>query len=354
MRLDKLRERMESEGLPALLVSDVANVQWLTGFTGSFGMVLATASDAVFITDSRYTIQASEQVVGAEVVTFGSPKTAADTLAEQAKRLGLERLGFETSTPYSTWEQWSRALAPIELVPTTNLLDSLRIVKSDDEVRKIREACKLADACFQHVLRMIQPGAVEYDLGLEIEFFFRRHKAGIAFEPIVVSGANSARPHGRPSEKRLEPGDFLTLDFGASVEGYCSDITRTVVVGRATPRHRTIYEQVLKAQVAAIDALRPGANGKEVDALARTILDEENLSQYFGHGLGHGLGRAVHDVGRLSSNTDQPIEPGQVWTVEPGVYIEGFGGVRIEDDVLVTEGAPEVLTAAPKTLMELE
>lgn len=354
MRLDKLRERMESEGLPALLVSDVANVQWLTGFTGSFGMVLATASDAVFITDSRYTIQASEQVAGAEVVTFGSPKTAADTLAEQAKRLGLERLGFETSTPYSTWEQWSQALAPIELVPTTNLLDSLRIVKSDDEVRKIREACKLADACFQHVLRMIQPGAVEYDLGLEIEFFFRRHKAGIAFEPIVVSGANSARPHGRPSEKRLEPGDFLTLDFGASVEGYCSDITRTVVVGRATPRHKTIYEQVLKAQVAAIDALRPGANGKEVDALARTILDEENLSQYFGHGLGHGLGRAVHDVGRLSSNADQPIEPGQVWTVEPGVYIEGWGGVRIEDDVLVTEGAPEVLTASPKTLMELE
>jgi Xaa-Pro aminopeptidase len=197
---------------------------------------------------------------------------------------------------------------------------------------------------------MIQPGVSEYDIGLEIEFFFRRSGAEVGFAPIVASGPNSARPHAHPTERKLAVGDFVTLDIGCKLDGYNSDMTRTFVVGEASDRHREIYDLVLKAEVECIEMLKPGANGRDVDGRAREILDEKDLAKYFGHSLGHGLGRAVHDYGRLHISADQPIEVGQVWTVEPGVYIEGFGGVRIEDDVLVTENGPKILTHYPKDL----
>jgi Xaa-Pro aminopeptidase len=225
--------------------------------------------------------------------------------------------------------------------------------KSPQEVERIRAACRLTDACLEYLLPLIRPGVAESALQLEVELFLRRHGATAAFSPIVVSGERSARPHGTPSEKPLEVGDFVTFDIGARLDGYCSDITRTFVIGEASERHIEVYEQVLKGQLAALDALQPGANGKEVDLLVRAILDEKSFAAYFGHSLGHGLGALVHDAGRLSQTTEQPIEVGQVWTVEPGVYIEGFGGVRIEDDVLITERGAEVLTHFPKRLMIL-
>jgi Xaa-Pro aminopeptidase len=200
---------------------------------------------------------------------------------------------------------------------------------------------------------MLQPGATEYDIGLEIEFFFRRNNADLAFAPIVVSGERSARPHGHPSEKRLESGDFVTMDFGAKLNGQCSDLTRTVVIGEATDRHRQVYAAVLEAELAGIAALKPGAKARDVDAIAREVLGKAQLAEYFGHGLGHGLGSVVHDLGRLAPTSTDIIEVGQVWTVEPGVYIPGFGGVRIEDDVLVTESGPEVLTHTPKEFLVL-
>jgi Xaa-Pro aminopeptidase len=353
-QLERLRERMAAADVPALLVSDIANVQWLTGFTGSFGQVLVTPAEAAFLTDSRYTIQAGEEVQSMPVFAFGSPKKGEEFLAEQVARLGITDLRFEPTVTYGTVEKWRGALNGVILeVAPDSLVPPLRMVKTEEEIAKIAEACKLADACLEHVVRLIQPGVAEYDIGLEIEFFFRRHKAGIGFPPIVASGPNSARPHARPGERRLEIGDFITLDLGATLDGYNSDITRTFVVGNATDRHREIYDQVLKAEMAAIEAMVVGANGKDVDELARRILDEKGLAQYFGHSLGHGLGRSVHDAGRLHFTTDQPLEAGQVWTIEPGVYIEGFGGVRIEDDVVVTDSGPRVLTSFPKELMVL-
>lgn len=352
--LSRLQEAVAARGLEAFLVSEIANVRWASGFSGSAGWVLLKGNDAVFLTDSRYTIQAGEEVRGMPVFTFANPVTSVQFLKEHVGKMGIGKLGFESETvTYATFEDWSKAWSGVELVPAKNLVSPLRMVKSAEEVEGIRRACKLADACFEHVCRMIQPGISEYDIALDIEFFFRRQGAQLAFEPIVVSGERSARPHGHASEKKLEVGDFVTLDFGAQVDGLCSDMTRTVVVGEATDRHREVYNQVLKAETSCIEMMKAGLEAKAVDAHARKVLDEKGLAQYFGHGLGHGLGSVVHDSGRMSPTSDDVLAKGQVWTVEPGVYIEGFGGVRIEDDVLVTENGVEVLTHSPKELLVL-
>lgn len=353
--LARVRGKLAELDVPALLVSDIGNVQWLTGFTGSSGSVIVTAEGGAFLTDSRYAIQAKQQVTALEAFTYSTPTQYQDFLAEHVHRLGVKRLGFEDTVTVRTLGQWRAALAEVDWVATKDALQPFRMIKAPEELGKIRAACALADACFEHIQRMLRPGVAEYDIGLDIEFFFRRHGAKLAFPPIVVGGPNSAKPHGEPGDRPLQDGDFVTLDFGAMLDGYCSDMTRTVVIGQATDRHRLIYERVLEAEVRSIEAMRPGANGRDVDQLARDILDHEgaDLSRHFGHSLGHGLGKAVHDAGRLSVTADQPIEVGQVWTIEPGVYIDGFGGVRIEDDIVITEGGCEVLTHSPKELLEL-
>ncbi len=345
---------MAEAGIPALIVSDLGSVNWLTGFTGTFGIAVVSGDAAQFITDSRYAIQAGEQVKDMPHSWFQSPVNGDEYLAQKIKEMGIQRIGFEgASVTYANFERWRDKLAGIELYGAPDLVSDLRMVKNESEIDRVRAACGIADACFEHVQRLIQPGVTEYDINLDIEFFIRRQGAEIAFPPIVVSGERSARPHGKASEKKLEVGDFLTMDFGAKVEGYCSDITRTVVVGEATDRHREIYNQVLKAEVECINAIKPGVRAADVDTLARTILDEKGLAQYFGHGLGHGLGALVHDAGRMNKTSQNVFEPGQIWTVEPGVYIPGFGGVRIEDDVLVTENGVEILTKSPKDLLVL-
>lgn len=349
--LARLRKSISDAGLPAILVSSPANVRWLTGFTGSFGLAIVTPDQAVFITDSRYTIQAGVEVKDLEVVTFGSPQTGDGILQEQFEHLGIKQIAFETGITFAAWKQRTEKFAEIEWIPAPeSLLADLRMVKSPDEIEKIKVACALADKCYEHVQRMLQVGVSEYDICLDIEFFYRRNGAEIAFDPIVVSGPNSAKPHGKPGERKLQNGDFVTIDCGAKLNGYCSDITRTFVVGDPTPRHIEIYEQVLKAETECCQLLVAGANGKDIDAHAREVLGEKDLAQYFGHGLGHGLGLDVHDPGGMSTRSETVMKPGMVMTVEPGVYIPDFGGVRIEDDVLVTDSGPEILTHFPKGL----
>lgn len=350
----KVRSKMSALQLPALLVSQIDNVGWLTGFTGSSANVVVSPDAGVFVTDSRYTLQAKEQVSDLKVESYASPVELADFVATQIKSMGIDRVGFEAAhVTFEQYEKLKSKLNGIALVPAPDLFADLRLVKTDEEIATMRQACRLADQCFDHALKFIQPGVSEYDIGLEIEFFFRRQGAELAFAPIVVSGERSARPHGRASEKKLELGDFVTMDFGAKVEGYCSDITRTVVVQHASDRHRHVYGCVLAAQLAALDAMRPGVPAKQVDAVARDLLAKDDLAQYFGHGLGHGLGRNVHDGGRMGPTSTAVLEPGQVWTVEPGVYIPDFGGVRIEDDVVVTDDGIEILTKSPKELLIL-
>lgn len=352
--LERLRKAMNEQGVDALLISDPDGYTWTTGFTGTAGWVILTPTNGVFLTDSRYTIQAQEEVQGLPVESFASPVTAIEFLQTNLQRLGIKRLGVDASKiTHKTFLDWSKAWEGVELFEAPDFISKLRMVKSPDEIAKIREACKLADACLEHIKRLIQPGVSEWDIDMEIEFFFRRQGATSAFPQIVVSGVKSARPHGHASDKKLEVGDFVTLDLGAKLNGYNSDITRTFVVGEASDRHREVYSQVLKAQMAAIEAIKPGVKCVDVDRLARDILDEKGLAKYFGHGLGHGLGRLVHDSGRLGTGSQDIVEEGQVWTVEPGVYIEGFGGVRIEDDVVVTKDGVEVLTHFPKELTVL-
>ncbi|AIE85532.1 M24 family metallopeptidase [Fimbriimonas ginsengisoli] len=352
--MDKLRAELAREGVEAMLVSDPTNVGWLTGFTGTFGRTIVTPKDALFVTDSRYTIQAQEEVKGMSMVSFANPIDGDEFTAQQARSLGITRLGFETATTtYSQWQRLTDKFDGIELVPVRDVLSEMRQVKGQDEVDKIRRACGVSDAAFDHVRRLIQPGVTELDIALDLEFFMRRQGAEVAFPSIVVSGERSARPHGKPSEKKLEIGDFVTMDFGARVEGYNSDITRTVVVGEATDRHREVYGAVLEAQLKSLDAIKPGAKARDIDRLSRDVLATHGLDKYFGHGLGHGLGRIVHDTGRLSPSSEDTIRVGQVWTVEPGVYIPGFGGVRIEDDVLVTETGIEIFNHSTKELLVL-
>ena len=350
--LEKLRNELQAAAPNSLIISDLANVFWLTGFSGSFGTAVVTPNAKTLISDSRYTLQAQEQAIGWDVQTFANPTDPTDFLREQLERMEVSEIGFDkTVVTVGTLEKWTEKMPQITLTATTDPIGLLRRVKSEPEIMKIRAACRLADACLEHVTQLLKPGVTENELAFEVEIFFRKNGAVSAFTPIVVSGERSARPHGLPSDKVLETGDFVTFDLGARLNGYCSDITRTFVLGEPTARHSEVYNQVLKAEEAAISALIPGAKTKAVDALARAILDEKDMAQYFGHGLGHGLGALVHDSGRLAPTEDSDVESGQVWTVEPGVYIEGFGGVRIEDDVLVTPNGPEILTHFPKTLL---
>lgn len=350
--LQKLQQALREREIAAVLLSNIANVQWVSGFSGSSAWVLATPADAVFLTDSRYTVQAKTEVKDMPSDSYASPVLSAQFLARHIEGRGIRQLGFESdSVTVSTLKEWEAAFQGVQLTPVAELVGPLRMVKSAEEIEGIRKACALADQCFDNVRRILRPGVSELEVAIEIEFFFRKRGATAAFPVIAASGENSAKPHGTATEKVIEEGDFLTLDFGACLNGFNSDITRTVVIGEPSTRQREVYGQVLQAQLASLEAMKPGIPAKEVDAVARRVLAEADLAGYFGHGLGHGLGMLVHDFGRLAPTSEHVLAPGQVWTVEPGVYIEGFGGVRIEDDVVVTESGIETLTHSPKDLL---
>lgn len=352
--LARLRSALAGGGFSAALISCPTNVFWLTGFTGTFGYVVVTADNAVFMTDSRYTIQAHEQVSGIEIRSFSTPKTSFQALSEILSDLSISEIGFESvNTTYGTYLTWGEKLSGVTLKPLGDVVENLRMVKSEAEITKIKRSCELTDATFSHLIRMIQPGVSEYEIQLEMEFFIRRQGGHMAFEPIVVSGPNSARPHGKATDKQLVPGEFVTMDFGAQLDGYCADMTRTVVVGKADDRTREVYDLVLKAQTESMNMMKAGEIAEAVDARAREVFDELGLAKHFGHGLGHGLGILVHDTGRLGVGSKTVLEPGQVWTVEPGVYLEGWGGCRIEDNVVITETGIINLTGSTKELLEL-
>lgn len=352
--LTRLQERLAQHDIPALVVTSMPNVRWASGFTGSAGTVLLAPDKAAFFTDGRYTLQACEQVKEMPSYTTTNDKPIHAWIAEKCAEWGVAKLGFEGDhVTYNTYKSWAEKLDGIELFGCADHIGVLRMVKSAEEIECIRRAVDLTDACFKNVLPRVQAGVTDLDIALEIEFFIKRNGAKLAFDPIVVSGHRSALPHGTPSEKVVEVGDFVTMDFGAQVDGYCADLTRTVVIGEATPRHAEVYQAVLEAQLAAIEACKPGVEAREIDKIARDSLQAKGLAQHFTHGLGHGLGGVVHDNGRFSSISDNVLEAGQVWTVEPGVYIEGWGGCRIEDDIVITDSGCEILNKAPKTMLVL-
>ncbi len=351
-RVDRLRGLLVQHQLDGVLVHKPENRTYLTGFTGSAGVALVTARDALLLVDFRYTEQAAAEAPGWEVVKVS--RQATEAIVEVARGRELRRIGFESDgLTYKQHGELAKALQPSELVPVDGL-DRLRWVKEPEELARIREAVAIADAGFAHIQTRLQPGVRERDVALELEFFMRRHGADKeAFETIVASGVRSSLPHGRASDKVVGYGEFVTLDFGAVVRGYHSDCTRTVVLKEASSRHRELYELVLTAQQRALAGLRPGLSTRDADALARQVIADAGYGDQFGHGLGHGVGLAIHEGPALSPREDATLEAGMVVTVEPGVYLPGWGGVRIEDLAVITLGGYEILTRAPKHLMIL-
>lgn len=353
MKLEKLRTLLSDLDIDGLVITSSFNLQYMTSFTGSAGLAVVSKDRAAFITDFRYTEQAKDQVKGFDI--FEHKGNIAETAAQTAKEFGIKRLGFEQNhMTFATYQQYAGKAGDIELVPVSESVEKLRLIKSSEEIKILEEAAKIADHAFDHILTYIKPGLTEIAVMNELEFFMRKEGAeGSSFDMIVASGVRSSLPHGRASEKVIESGDLVTLDFGAYYKGYCSDMTRTIAVGTPSDKLKEIYHIVLEAENAGVDRIKPGLTGKEADRITRDIIEKYGYGQYFGHSTGHGLGMEVHEAPGLSSRSEVVLEEGMVVTVEPGIYLPDVGGVRIEDDIVLTADGNKRLTHSPKELIIL-
>jgi Xaa-Pro aminopeptidase len=358
-RIRDVRQRLSDSECQAFVVRAPANLTYLSGFDGvwddePFSLLLVTADDAVVFTDSRYVDSAEQAATGTPwrvVRCIGDPWV--ETLALVAGS-GVGQVAVESSAPYSVVARARELFSAGEIVPVDGWVEGLRAVKDVAEIDRITAAQKLTDAAFDHILGFVAAGMTESHIALELEFFMRANGSeGVAFRPIVASGPNSALPHAHPGSRALQRGDFLKMDFGARVGGYCSDMTRTVVVGQASARQREIYATVLAANLAGIAAVLPGLPGRDIDAAARGVIEAAGFAEYFGHGLGHGVGLEVHELPGLGARSELTVPLGSVVTIEPGVYVPGFGGARIEDLVVVEKSGARVLTRSTKELIEL-
>lgn len=349
------------QGLDNILITGLANVRYLCGFTGSSGTLAFARERWKFFTDGRYIEQAKREVKGSSVqIVPTSPTLAAVRWISEHFRRKSAVFGIEADhVSFSTEKRISSELRSLlgrsgyRIVPTVNLVEALRIRKDKVEVARIRDAVQIASRIFSDVARRVRASASENDIAAELEYLARRAGAEkMSFDSIVAAGSNSALPHARPTRRKIGRG-FVVLDYGVILAGYCSDMTRTVWVGRATGEARQIYSAVLEAQLAAIAAVAPGVEAQAVDGAARDVLRKHKLDKYFTHSLGHGVGLEIHEAPRLAKAQTQKLEPGMVVTIEPGVYIPGKGGVRIEDMVLVTKTGCEVLTLTPKEFLVL-
>jgi Xaa-Pro aminopeptidase len=350
-RVDALLAAIAERELDALFVSNLVNVRWLTGFTGSNAAAVIGPAERRFITDFRYLTQASEQVDDT-----WEREISSDLLDRVAKGLPPDRplrLGFDDADlSVRQHAQLAEHVGEdVELVAAGGIIEALRAVKDASEIDAIRAAARLADAAFEDVAGAGIVGRTERDVALDLEIAMRRRGAQApSFAPIVAAGPHGALPHAVPRDVPIPAGTLVVIDWGAQLDGYASDCTRTVATGELDPRDRAVYDLVLRAQEAALEAVRPGPTGREVDAIARAIIDEAGHAEHFGHGLGHGVGLEVHEGPRLSKIGTDALAAGNIVTVEPGVYVPGAVGVRIEDLVAVTDDGHEVLSGLPKTL----
>lgn len=357
-RQKKLSAQLRHLGMDGLLVTHLPNIYYLCGFTGSAGMLLFIAGERapklIFYTDGRYTQQAAEQVQGAKVVI--SKRPALSDAFERAGKLKLELLGIESEHLSHAAFKYLTGLTGrrTRLKATAGVVEELRTIKDAGEVEQIRAAVLLASSLLQTALGTIRPGVTENVVAGELELQARRAGAeAMSFDTIVAAGSRSALPHGRASGQPIPASGFIILDYGVILAGYCSDMTRTVHVGRASRLHRKMYDAVREAQLASVEAVRPGIAAGDVDRIGRGLLKKAGYGAYFTHSTGHGVGIEVHEAPRLAKGQTQKLAPGMVITVEPGIYIPEEGGVRIEDMVLVTESGHEVLTPNARDLIEL-
>ena len=356
-RLNALRAVMAKEELPAMLVTHLPDVRWLCGFTGSNAALAVTAKNALMFTDSRYTTQANQEVRGAKVVIAkkSALKEACALLEKEAKHVGFDA----AHTTVTTLDEMRLAVSGkirrgFFIAVKKPLLAELRMMKDIGELRLMEKAAALGDDVFGAVLPYIHSGMPEIEIAALMEFCARSLGAeGMSFDTIVASGKRSAMPHGKASTAKTPRNGFITLDFGVILNGYCSDMTRTVCLGRLSSHERAAYEAVQEAQQAGIAAVKPGATCADVDEAARSVLRKTGLARHFTHSTGHGVGLEIHEAPRLAAGQTQELKPGMVVTVEPGIYIAGKFGIRIEDMVAVTQRGNKVLTRSPKALIEL-
>ncbi|MDW0108926.1 M24 family metallopeptidase [Sporosarcina aquimarina] len=352
MKLDKLRKLLVENELDALLITSGYNRRYMTNFTGTAGAAIVSGNDAVFITDFRYMEQAADQIKDFRIVQHD--KTMIEEVAQQLEEMKVQRVGFEKDDlTFGMYELYKSKVAA-ELFPTSGLVEKLRIIKTPEELEILKQAAKIADDAFTHICGFIKAGMTELEVSNELEFFMRKQGAtSSSFDTIVASGVRGALPHGVASDKKIQSGELVTLDYGALYNGYISDITRTVAVGEPSDEMREIYEITLAAQKLAVEGIKPGMTGIQADALARDYIASKGYGDAFGHSTGHGIGLEVHESPGLSFRSETILEPNMTVTAEPGIYLPGIGGVRIEDDLVITEDGCERLTHCTKELQIL-
>ncbi|MEQ7238627.1 MULTISPECIES: M24 family metallopeptidase [Enterococcus] len=352
LRVEKLRKKMQEENLDSFLITSPYNLRYLTNFTGTTGLAVITLEKAFFITDFRYTEQAAAQAQGFEIIKNVGP--IFEEVADLVQKEGLRELGFEETTvsflEYSVLEE----IIDAQLIPISGMIEELREIKDEEEIAIIEKACSIADLAYDHILKMIQPGMTEIEVANQLDFYMRSLGASsVSFETIVASGLRSAMPHGVASKKIIEQGDLITIDFGCYYEGYVSDMTRTFAIGDPGEQLKEIYQIVLEAQLAVLEVAKPGVTGKQLDAVARDYITKHGYGEAFGHSTGHGIGLEIHEGPNVSVRAEKQFVPGNIITDEPGIYLPGIGGVRIEDDLLITSDGNRVLTHSPKELIIL-
>ncbi|WP_017380077.1 M24 family metallopeptidase [Paenisporosarcina sp. TG-14] len=351
-KLSKLRQALVENEIDALLITSGYNRRYITDFTGTAGVAIISKEQAIFITDFRYLEQAEKQISGFEIVKH--TKTLVEEVTVQLDKMAVKKVGFEKDDmTYSMYESYKKAVNT-ELVPVSGLVEKIRLIKTPEEIKIIKAAADIADAAFNHIITFIAPGKTELEVSNELEFFMRKQGAtSSSFDIIVASGLRSALPHGVASDKIIEKGDFVTLDFGALYNGYVSDVTRTVAVGEPSDHLKEIYQIVLDSQMLSLEKIKPGMTGIEADAVARDYIKSKGYGEAFGHSLGHGIGLEVHEGPGLSFRSETVLEEGMVITIEPGIYLPGVGGVRIEDDAVVTATGTDRITHSTKELLIL-
>lgn len=352
----KIQEKLSEYGIDAMLITGEANRFYASGFhsTGTDGVALVTSDVTYYFTDSRYIEAANHQIKDAVVEMTGHGQTYLTRINDVIQRHGIETMGFEEA--YMTVAEYERYRSALhcDLMPATALLSTLRMTKDAGELEAMVAAQRISERALTEILNDIRPGVTEQEIAAKLQYRMLCYGASdMSFDPIVVSGPNGSMPHGVPGPRKMQAGDFVTMDFGCVYGGYCSDMTRTVAIGYVTEEMEQVYHTVLRAQLAGIAAARSGVSGRAVDAAGRDIIAATGYGDYFGHGFGHGVGVEIHELPNASPAYDKPLLAGAVISTEPGIYLPGKFGVRIEDVVVITDTGCKVLTDAPKDLMIL-
>lgn len=352
-RIDRLLAIMAEQGLDSLFLNNVQNIRYISGYTGEDSYILISPKGRWFITDYRYSEQAEEECQDFEVICRNRQTTSLGQCVNNLlKDNDIKQMGFERNhINYGMIEDIKADLESVQTLPTANIVEDMRYVKDDEEIA-LTKAAAIADKAFSKLMDIIKVGMTEAEAALELEYYMKRYGAeGLAFDTILLAGARTSMPHGIPSDKVIEHGDFVTIDFGALYKGYRSDMTRTFIMGEASEEQVRLYNSVLESQKIGVAAVKAGITGKEPDDRVKDILVRDNYYEHAGKGLGHGVGLNLHEPPFLSQICTDELEENCVITIEPGVYIPGFGGVRVEDTVVVTENGCEIITHTPKELL---